>query len=265
MARVIAISNQKGGVGKTTTAINLGAYLAMSGKKVLLIDFDPQANATSGLGVKNVEKSVYHSLVGEVDNKDVIVQTPMFNYHIMPSHQNLAGALVELVGVENREYVLSKVVSRLRHQYHYIIIDLPPALNLLTINGLVASDEVVIPVQCEYYSLEGLSQLLKTLELINKNLGRNITVAGAVLTMYNKREMLSRQVSKEVRRHFPYNVFDVEIPRSVSLAEAPSFSRPIFLYAPNSIGAIAYDRLAKEVIAQEKNIGDTNDVGTRFL
>ncbi len=265
MARVIAICNQKGGVGKTTTSINLGAYLAALGKKVLLIDFDPQANASSGLGIspRFLKESVYHALFGYVEHDKVIKPSAILNFHVMPASQDLAGALVELIEVPEREYLLKKMINRFRHYYNYIIIDLPPSLSLLTINGLVAADEVLIPIQAEYFSLEGLSQLLETVELINTNLGTRIGIAGAVLTMFNKRETLSRDVAREVRRHFPHHVYTTEIPRSISLAEAPSFSKPVILYDPQSPGAKAYEMLAREVILQEKDnvfklLNDTN-------
>jgi len=265
MARIIAISNQKGGVGKTTTAINLSAYLAALGKRVLLVDFDPQANATSGIGAtSSTGKTVYHALLGHASPQEAMVASDVPLLHVMRSGKDLAGAPVELIRIPHREYVLERVLNRLRHYYHYIIIDLPPSLNLLTVNGLVAADEVIIPVQCEYYSLEGLSQLLETIQLINHNLGARLDVAGAVLTMYNQRESLSRQVAREVRRHFPHHVFEVEIPRSVSLAEAPSFSKPIILHDPNSWGARAYLRLAREVIAQENQglVRPDNNMGS---
>jgi chromosome partitioning protein len=255
MARVIAICNQKGGVGKTTTAINLGAYLAALGKKVLIVDFDPQANASSGLGIspRFLKESVYHALFGYSHYDSVIKQSALANLYVMPSSPDLAGALVELIEIPEREFVLRRLLNRLRHYYHYILIDLPPSLSLLTINGLVAADEVLIPIQAEYYSLEGLSQLLETIELINKNLQTNIKITGAVITMYNRHETLSRDVAREVRRYFPYYVFEIEIPRSISLAEAPSFSKPIILYDPNSAGARAYELLARELINQEKS------------
>ncbi len=254
MARIIAISNQKGGVGKTTSAVNLAAYLSALGRKVLVVDFDPQANATSGLGIspKLVDKSIYHALFGYATHDQIIKPTDLFNYHIAPSSPDLAGALVELVHLPEREFILRKFLNRIRHHYQYIIIDLPPSLNLLTVNGLAAADEVIIPVQAEYYSLEGLSQLLDTIDLINKNLNVKIEIAGAVITMHNRRETLCRQVSKEMRRHFPHHVYMTEIPRSVALAEAPSFSKPIILYSPNSPGARAYEAFAREVIAQEQ-------------
>lgn len=253
MARIIAICNQKGGVGKTTTAVNLGGYLAALGKKVLLVDFDPQGNASSGLGItpRTLQESVYHALFGYTHHDKIIHQAPIVNYHVMPASPDLAGALIELMQVSEREFALRRLLNRVRHQYHYIIIDLPPSLSLLTVNGMVAADEVLIPIQSEYYSLEGLSQLLETLDLINKNLGARTKVGGALLTMYNKRETLSREVARNVRRHFPYHVYDVEIPRAVALAEAPSFSKPIVLFDPSSPGAKAYEALAREVIAQE--------------
>ncbi len=254
MARVIAICNQKGGVGKTTTAINLGAYLAALGKKVLVVDFDPQGNASSGLGFspRFLKESVYHALFGYLQHDAVIKQAPLMNLHVMPASPDLAGALIELMEVPDREFVLRRLLNKLRHQYHYILIDLPPSLSLLTVNGLVAADEVLIPIQAEYYSLEGLGQLLETVELINKNLLTNIKITGAVITMYNKHETLSRDVAREVRRHFPHYVFEIEIPRSISLAESPSFSKPVILYDPGSSGAKAYELLARELIRQEQ-------------
>lgn len=263
MARVIAVCNQKGGVGKTTTAVNLGAYLVALGKRVMLVDFDPQANASSALGHKTISEhlSVYHALVGGLDFRKIARGAPIVNYHYIPASPHLAGLLVELVSVPEREYRLRKFVNTFRHQYDYILIDLPPSLSLLTVNGLVAADEVLIPVQAEYYSLEGIGQLLQTVSLIRTNLHHPLRVAGAVLTMYDKRERLAREVAKEVRRHFPYHVFDVEIPRSVALAEAPSFSKPVVLYAPASPGAGAYRRLAEEVIKQEAQYHPSTDFG----
>ena len=260
MTRVISICNQKGGVGKTATAVNLSGYLAMLGKKVLLIDFDPQANASSGLGYppKLDEYSIYHGLLNNIEFNALVKNTPLYNYHLIPSNQHLAGALVELVNLPEREFVLKNFIDKIRDQYDYIFIDLAPSLSLLTINGLVASDEIIIPVQCEYYSIEGISQILDTINMINTNLNRQIKISGAVLTMYDKREKLSREVSKNVRQHFPYLVFETEIPRCVAIAEAPSFSKPIILYNPNSTGAQAYEKLAKEIILQETPVEKEN-------
>lgn len=254
MARVIAICNQKGGVGKTTTAVNLGAYLAARGKRVLLIDFDPQANASSALGHNAMqnEASIYHGILDQASYEQLIKPSIIFNYHYIPGASHLAGALVELVDMPEREYFLRKFINRVRHMYDYILIDLPPSLSLLTVNGLIAADEVLIPVQTEYYSLEGIGQLLETVNLIRTNMQHPIKVTGALITMYDKREHLSREVSKNIRRHFPHHVFEVEIPRAVALAEAPSFSKPIILYRPDSPGALAYERLSKEILAQEQ-------------
>lgn len=266
MARVIALCNQKGGVGKTTTAVNLGSYLAAQGRRVLLLDFDPQANASSALGHDyfKTDPSVYHGFLNQAEPEQIIKPTQLFNFHFIPSAPNLAGALVELVSMPEREYFLRKFVSRVRHKYDYILVDLPPSLSLLTVNGLVASDEVLIPVQAEYYSLEGIGQLLETINLVKNNLRHPLKVAGALITMYDKREHLSREVAKNIRRHFPYPVFEVEIPRSVALAEAPSFSKPILLYKPDSPGALAYRRLAEEIIKQEKDLlGENEPVASR--
>jgi len=252
MARVIAVCNQKGGVGKTTTAVNLGVYLAAMGRRILLVDFDPQANATSALVREFPELTIYHALAGKHSPEVFIKPSSVFNYHFIPSGKDLSGALVELVNQPEREYFLRKFINKIRHQYDYILIDLPPSLSLLTINGLVATDEVIIPVQSEYYGLEGLGQLLETIAMINTNLKHNVKVAGALLTMYDKREHLSREVARDVRKNFPHKVFDVEIPRAVALAEAPSFSQTIFTYAPYSSAARAYERLAREIINQEK-------------
>ncbi|MBU6500629.1 MAG: ParA family protein [Patescibacteria group bacterium] len=262
MARVISICNQKGGVGKTTTAVNLGSYLAAKGRKVLLVDFDPQANASSALGHdhnKNLP-SVYHGILNMVQPEEVLRPTQIFNFHYVPAAPHLAGALVEFVDTPEREYFLRKFLHQLRHKYDYILIDLPPSLSLLTVNGLIASDEVLIPVQAEYYSLEGLGQLLETINLVQGNLQHPLKVAGALVTMYDKREHLSREVAKNLRRHFPHYVFATEIPRSVALAEAPSFSLPILLYRPDSPGALAYRRLAEEIIGQEKGLISKEEV-----
>ncbi|MDD4818733.1 MAG: ParA family protein [Candidatus Colwellbacteria bacterium] len=251
MARVIAVCNQKGGVGKTTTAVNLGAFIASIGKKVLLVDFDPQANASSALGhIGDGHRTIYHGIVGQVEPLETIRPTQIENYHYIPSGPHLSGAMVELVNVDEREFFLKKFLDRLVASYDYVFIDLPPSLSLLTINGLLASNEVIIPVQAEYYSLEGLSQLLETIEMIKSNMSHELKVAGAVITMFDRWEQLSQEVAKNLRANFPYPVFETEIPRSVHLAEAPSFNQPISIYAPNSAGAGAYRSLANEVLRQ---------------
>ncbi len=249
MARVIAIFNQKGGVGKTTTAMNLSAYLAMTGRKTLLIDFDPQYNATVGLGVRHeADETIYHILLAGQAPERAIKDTYLANLQMIPASPDLAGALVELVNLPDREWYLRNFIERVRGNYDFILIDLGPSLNLLTVNGLASADEILVPIQCEYYSLEGLSQLLTSVDLIKNNLGHEIKSVSALLTMYDKREKLSREIAREVRRRFPYKVYEAEIPRSVALAEAPSFQKPIMLYAPQSPGALAYERLAQELI-----------------
>lgn len=256
MARVIGLVNQKGGVGKSTTAVNLGAYLAVLGRRTLLIDFDPQANASSALGhgpLKTTD-SIYHGIFGHKDPYGLIVPSPLYNFHLIPSAPHLAGAMIELVDKPEREYFLRKFLNFIRHHYDYVIIDMPPSLSLLTVNGLVASDEILIPVQAEYYSLEGIGQLLETIDLIKNNLGHNLKVAGAVVTMYDEGEKLNRDVARNLREYFPHTVFVTQIPRHSALAEAPSFSKPVVLYAPASPGAKAYRRLAEELIEQEKKL-----------
>jgi chromosome partitioning protein len=254
MAKIISLVNQKGGVGKTTTATNLASYLAQAGKFVLLVDLDPQGNASSGLGVdiRNLEKGLYHSMVSGEHPKNVIIKTEVFGHDLIPSSQDLAGAGIELVHFDNREFRLYDVLRQIRTDYDYIIIDSPPSLGLLTINGLVASDEVIIPVQTEYYALEGLSQLLETINLVKENLQPELKIMGAVLTMYDKRNRLARQVVREMRDHFPGRVFDSVIPRSVRLAEAPSFGKSILQFDAFSKGARSYKNLAREIIEIEK-------------
>ena len=254
MAQIIGLVNQKGGVSKTTTAINLAGYLAALGKYVLLVDIDPQANATSGIGMdpQTVPLNLYHSLIGGILPEETIRKTSLFGYDILPSNSDLAGATIELVNIPNREFKLYELLRHVRTNYDYILIDCPPSLGLLTINGLVAADEVIIPVQCEYYALEGLGQLLKTIELVQDNLGSPIKIKGALLTMYDKRNRLSRQVRKEMDRNFAGYVFESIIPRCVKLAEAPSFGKTIIQYNPRSKGARAYQNLAKEIINIDK-------------
>lgn len=253
MARVIAVCNQKGGVGKTTSTVSVAGYLAQHGRKTLVVDFDPQGNASSALGhnVQGDEPTVYHGICAEAHPHELIKQSSVINLSYVPAGPHLAGALVELVNMPEREYRLRKFLTNIRHNYDYILIDLPPSLSLLTVNGLVAADEVLIPVQAEYYSLEGLGQLLQTIGLVRNNLRHPLRVAGAVITMYDKRERLSREVARNLRRHFPHYVYEVEIPKSIALAEAPSFAKPIVLHAPTSTGARAYERLACEIIGQE--------------
>ncbi|MDO8240455.1 MAG: AAA family ATPase [Candidatus Moranbacteria bacterium] len=254
MAKIISLVNQKGGVGKTTSAINLATYLAEAGKFVLLVDLDPQGNASSGLGIdiRKMEKSLYHSMVlGEHPSK-IVIRTANLGHDIIPANQDLAGAGIEMVNMENREFRLYNVLREIRTNYDYIIIDSPPSLGLLTINGLVASDEVIIPVQTEYFALEGLSQLLNTVNLVKENLQPDLKIMGALLTMYDKRNRLSRQVIKEVQDHFPGYVFDSIIPRSVRLAEAPGFGKSILGFDAFSKGARSYKNLAREIIEMDK-------------
>jgi chromosome partitioning protein len=255
MAKIISLVNQKGGVGKTTSAINLATYLAAAGKFVLLVDLDPQGNASSGLGinVNEVEKSLYHSMILGEHPSNIILKTEHLGHDLIPASQDLAGAGVELVHMDNREFRLYNVLREIRTNYDYIIIDSPPSLGLLTINGLVASDEIIIPVQTEYFALEGLSQLLSTINLIKENLQPDLKVMGAMLTMYDKRNRLARQVIKEVQDHFPGHVFDSIIPRSVRLAEAPGFGKSILGFDAFSKGARAYKNLAREIIELEKD------------
>lgn len=254
MAKIISLVNQKGGVGKTTSAINLATYLAAAGKFVLLVDLDPQGNASSGLGIdpKQVGKSLYHSMIIGEHPSNIILKTQTFGHDLIPASQDLAGAGIELVHMDNREFRLYNVLREIRTNYDYIIIDSPPSLGLLTINGLVASDEVIIPVQTEYFALEGLSQLLNTINLVKENLQPELKIMGALLTMYDKRNRLSRQVIKEVQDHFPGFVFDSIIPRSVRLAEAPGFGKSILSFDSFSKGARAYKNLAREIIKLEK-------------
>ncbi len=255
MSRIIAVVNQKGGVGKTTTAVNLAAALAESGKFVLLVDLDPQGNATSGLGIdhQNLEKGLYHSLAGSCRLHDVIHNTAHEGLRIAPATQDLAGAAIELVNEEGRESKLADIISEVCHAYDYIIIDCPPSLGILTLNGLMAADHVLIPVQAEYYALEGLGQLLKTIEMVREGLKPELEITGAVLTMFDKRNKLSGEVMNELYKFFPDNIFRSVIPRTVRLAEAPSYGKSIFHYEPKGKAARAYDRLAKEFIEYFEN------------
>lgn len=261
MGKIIAVANQKGGVGKTTTAINLCACLAFFGKETLLIDIDSQANATSGLGINKNEivHSIYDVLIEEVSIEEVVMRTEIDWLDIIPSNIDLIGAEVELVSAISRESKLSRALEKVSEVYDYIVIDCPPSLGLLTINALTAADSIVIPIQCEYYALEGLGQLLNTMELVKKNLNPKLTLQGIVLTMYDKRVNLSIQVIDEVRTHFKDKVFDTVIPRNVKLSEAPSFGKPIILYDRNSKGALAYMSFAKELIHKEEGEEPKNE------
>ena len=253
MGRVIAVANQKGGVGKTTTAINLSSCLAAKGQKVLAIDMDPQGNTTSGLGVdkNNVENTLYELLLGEAETKNTIVKDVVENVDLIPSNVNLSGAEIELIGVDEKEYILKKIIDKVRRKYDYIIIDCPPSLNMLTINALTAANSVLVPIQCEYYALEGLSQLIHTIDLVKDRLNKKLVMEGVVFTMYDARTNLSLQVVENVKDNLQQNIYKTIIPRNVRLAEAPSYGQPITLYDPRSTGAEAYRLLAEEVINRE--------------
>jgi len=253
MARIISFCNQKGGVGKSTSAQNLASFLAALGKKVLLVDIDPQANTTSGVGLnpRKLEKSIYHALIGKVKAEEIIKRTPLLAVDILPSSSALAGAAIELIDIKAREYKLKEILETVRRKYDFIIIDSPPSLGLLTINAITAAGKVIVPVQCEYYALEGLADILRTIQLVNTNLKTRTAVMGALLTMYDRKSRLHRAVEKEIRRKFPGYVFQAVIPRNVSLAEAPSFGKTILQYDPYSHGAKAYRQLAEEILRME--------------
>ena len=257
MGKVISIANQKGGVGKTTTAVNLSALLAKKGKKVLLIDTDPQGNATSGVGVdKTVSFSVYDVLVDDVEIENTVQLTEMQNLEVCPSNINVAGAEVQLVSQESREFKLKEKVEKVKDDYDYIIIDCPPSLGLVTLNAFTASNSGLIPVQCEYYALEGLGQLINTINIVKKRLNKDLVIEGALLTMYDARTNLSNQVVKEVKNYFEDKVYKTVIPRNVKLSEAPSYGMPICMYDARSKGSRCYDKFAKEFI--KKNEGTKN-------
>lgn len=249
MGKIIAVTNQKGGVGKTTTSVNLSACLAAAGKRVLLVDIDPQGNATSGLGKAGLDvRTVYDVLIGWAKAGEAIVSTGFGTLDLMPTAIELAGAEIEMVDIANREQLLKNALSEIRNNYDYILIDCPPSLSLLTINALTAADSVMIPIQCEYYALEGMGQLMNTVKLMRKKLNPKLEIEGIVLTMYDARTNLCGQVVEEVRNHFSSEVFETMIPRNVRLSEAPSYGMPIHLYDARCVGAKAYTQLAKEMI-----------------
>lgn len=250
MGRIIAVANQKGGVGKTTTSINLSSCLAEKGKKILVIDTDPQGNTTSGFGVdkNNVENTIYELILGECSIRDAIIREVIPNVSIIPTNVNLAAAEIELIGVEKKEYLLRNEVDYIRDEYDFIIIDCPPSLNMLTINAMTTAGSVLVPIQCEYYALEGLSQLIHTINLVKARLNPELNMEGVVFTMYDMRTNLSAQVVENVKANLNHKIFNTLIPRNVRLAEAPSFGMPINIYDPKSAGAEAYRSLAQEII-----------------
>ena len=254
MSRIIAVANQKGGVGKTTTAVNLSACVADTGKKVLLVDIDPQGNATSGVGMAETEgATIYDVLIGNAGAGSAIVHTQYKGLDLLPTAIELAGAEIELVGIDNRETLLKRALGTIRGGYDYIFIDCPPSLSLLTVNALTAADSVLIPIQCEYYALEGLGQLMNTIKLMKKKLNPGLCIEGILLTMFDGRTNLCAQVVQEVRAHFPNDVFESAIPRNIRLSEAPSYGQPIHIYDPRCTGAKAYCELAEELVERGRS------------
>ena len=253
MGRIIAIANQKGGVGKTTTAINLSACLAEKGQKVLAIDVDPQGNMTSGLGLDkdSIEKNIYDLMIGESDVKEVLQKDALDNLDVIPTSIDLSAAEIELIGVEDKEYIIKNAIEEIKDNYDYVIIDCPPSLNMLTINAMTTADSVLVPIQCEYYALEGLSQLIHTVELVKERLNPVLEIEGVVFTMYDARTNLSLQVVENVKDNLQQNIYKTIIPRNIRLAEAPSYGMPINLYDSKSAGADSYMRLADEVMNRE--------------
>lgn len=255
MGRIIAIANQKGGVGKTTTSINLSAALAAKNQKVLVIDADPQGNTTSGFGVdkNDLENTIYELILGECSVQDCIIKEVVENVSIIPSNVNLAAAEIELIGVDKKEYILKNEIDWIKEQYDFIIIDCPPSLSMLTVNAMTTANTVLVPIQCEYYALEGLSQLIHTVNLVKERLNPELDIEGVVFTMYDSRTNLSAQVVENVKSHLKTNVYNTMIPRNIRLAEAPSYGLPINVYDPKSAGAESYMDLAEEVIKRKGN------------
>lgn len=253
MGRIIAIANQKGGVGKTTTSINLSSCIAAKGKKVLVVDIDPQGNTTSGYGIEknDLDNTIYELMLGDCSIEDCIIKDVIENISILPSNVNLAAAEIELIGVDKKEYILKNEIDWVKDRYDYIIIDCPPSLSLLTVNAMTTADSVLVPIQCEYYALEGLSQLIHTVNLVKERLNPNLEMEGVVFTMYDSRTNLSAQVVENVKSHLNQKVYRTVIPRNIRLAEAPSYGIPINMYDSKSAGAESYRNLAKEIIARK--------------
>jgi len=265
MGKIIALANQKGGVGKTTTTINLAASLAVLDQKVLIIDADPQANATSGFGfdVKNIQSSIYECIVDEAEAKKIVLKTDVSNLDLIPSHIDLVGAEIEMLNIPNREKVLKRIVEPVKDDYDFILIDCSPSLGLITVNALTAADSVIIPVQCEYFALEGLGKLLNTIRIIQNRLNPVLEIEGFLLTMFDSRLNLSNQVYEEVKRHFQDMVFDTIIQRNVKLSEAPSYGKPVVLYDASSKGAINHMNLAREIL-QRNSMTKMSDAEKSF-